>query len=109
ALRGLAAEALHRARETVRPLRNRPGGVERLRLEDVVVGLPQLLQLAVREDRLADDQLVGVLGRFREEVRLWPDGRLEAHHDALADRVDGGVRDLCEELLEVRVERRALL
>ena len=48
-------------------------------------------------------------GDVLEQVRLRADRGLEAHHDALADRVDRRVRDLREELLEVAVERRRLV
>ena len=41
-----------------------------------------------------------------KQVRLRADARSQAHHDLLADRVDRRVRDLREQLLEVRVERR---
>ena len=45
------------------------------RAEDVVVDLAQLLEVAAREQRLAHDQLVRVLGRLVEQVRLGADGR----------------------------------
>ena len=58
----LAAEALHRALEALGPLLDRPRGVEHVGREDVVVDLLQLLDLEVAQERLADDQLVRVLG-----------------------------------------------
>ncbi len=83
---------------------DRPGDVERGRLEDRRVDLPQALELGVEQDRIVDHQLPRMLGRLVEQVPLRADARLHAHHDRLADRVHGRVRHLGEELLEVRVE-----
>ncbi len=49
---------------------------------------------------LRHGQAPGVVGRLVEQVALGADGRAQAHHERLALRVDGGVRDLREELLE---------
>ncbi len=69
----------------------------------------QRLELAVEQDRLAQDQLVRVGRRLVEEVELGAEARSEAHHDLLADRVDRRVGDLREELLEVGEQRRGLV
>ena len=81
-----------------------PGHVERARLEDRRVHLAQLLELGVEQDRGLEHELARVLRRLVEEVLLGADARLQAHHDRLADRVDRRVRDLREQLLEVRVD-----
>ena len=81
-----------------------PGHVQRARLEDRRVHLAQLLELRVEEDGGVEDELARVLRRLVEEVLLGADARLQAHHDRLADRVDRRVRDLREQLLEVRVD-----
>ena len=62
------------------PSLDRPRRVERVGREHVVVDLPELLQLEVAQQRLPDHELVSVLGRLLEQVRLRADGALEAHH-----------------------------
>ena len=103
---GLGADPVDRLLEPVDAGVDRPRRVDRVRLEDLRVDLAQRLELVVAQDRVVDDQLPCVLGRLGEQVALGADERLHAHHDGLADRVDRRVRDLCEELLEVRVEER---
>ena len=66
----------------------------------------QPLELLVAQDRVVDHELARVLRRLVEQVALRADERLDAHHDGLADRIDRRVRDLREELLEVRVHER---
>ena len=92
--------------EPVGAVCDRPGDVDRVRLEDVRLDLAQALELVVAQDRVVDHELARVLGRLVEQVPLGADERLHAHHDRLADRVDRRVRHLREELLEVRVEER---
>src|SRR6266849_9070847 len=48
---------------------------------------------------------VAILGIFRENVALASDIADERHHDLFANRVNGRIRDLREELLEI-VEQR---
>ena len=60
--RRLGAEPLHRLLHPRRALRHRPGAVEGLGVEDVMVDIAQLVQLVVAEDGLGHDQLVGVVG-----------------------------------------------
>ena len=81
-----------------------PGHIQRARLEDRRVHLSQLLELGVEEDGGVENELARVFRRLVEEVLLGADTRLQAHHDRLADRVDRRVRDLREQLLEVRVD-----
>ena len=102
----LRAYALHGRREPLGPTADRPGDVERVRLEDRRVDLAQLLELVRAQDRRLHRQLVRVLGRLVEQVALRADAGGDAHHDRLADRVDRRVRDLREELLEVGEQRR---
>ena len=45
-------------------------------------------------------------GTSESRLRSRPDADVQAHHDLLADRIDRRVGDLCEQLLEVREERR---
>ena len=85
---------------------DRPRDVDRAGREDRRVDLAQLLELGVAQDRRVHRELAGVLGRLVEQVALGADAGRDAHHDRLADRVDRRVRDLGEELLEVREERR---
>ena len=67
---------LERALEPVGAVLDRPGDVERLRLEDAGVDLAQLLELVVAQDRVVDHELARVLGRLVEQVALRADARL---------------------------------
>ena len=106
---GLVADAGQRGAHPGGALGHRPARVDRVGGEHVVVHVAQRLELAVEQDRLVEDQLVGVLGRLLEQVALGAEAGREAHHDLLARGVDGRVGDLREELLEVREQRRRLL
>ena len=69
----------------------------------------QLLEVARQQHRLRHRDAPGVLGRLVEQVPLRADRGAQAHHERLALRVDGRVRDLGEVLLEVgRQQLRAL-
>ena len=94
------------APEAVGSFVERPRRVDRVRAEDVRLDLAQPLELVVAQDRVLDDELARMLRRLVEQVVLGADARLHAHDDRLANRVDGRVRHLREELLEVRVEER---
>jgi hypothetical protein len=76
-------------------------GGDGLGLEVLPVDPAQPLQVLVGEDGLGQLDHVGVLGAVHQDVALAPDVGDEAHHHLLADRVDGGVGDLGEELMEV--------
>ena len=103
------ADAIERALDPGRPLRDPPGDVDRARGELLVGDVAQRLQLAVEQDRLLKHQLVRLLGRLGEQVELGAEARREAHHDFLADRIDRRVGDLGEQLLEVGEQRRRLI
>ena len=73
-----SASAHSRSRACSRPagaVVGRPGDVERVRLEDVRVDLPQALELVVAQDRVVDHELACVLGRLVEQVPLRADER----------------------------------
>ena len=103
---GLVADPLDGDGHARRAVGDRPGDVDRARVEDVVVDLAQLLELVVADDRLVHHELVRMLGRLGEQVALGAHAGAQAHHDQLADRVDRRVGHLREELLEVGEERR---
>ena len=67
----------------------------------VVVGVDDLGQLVVVDDRVRQGQLATALRTGREQVVLGTDGRRHRRHDLLADGVEGRVRHLGEELGEV--------
>ena len=100
---GLARRPLERARPVPpAPLGDRPGDVDRVRLEDRRVDLAQRLEL-VRCAGSGCRSRAGARARAsrRAGCRSAPTLACDAHHDRLADRVDRRVRDLREELLEV--------
>ena len=110
--RGLLAELVERPLEaTARPARVEQA-LERADAEAVGWQRAQLLEVARQQDGLGHRDPPGVLGRLVEEVPLRADRCAEAHHEGLALRVDRGVGDLGEVLLEVgrkqlRRDRRA--
>ena len=50
-----------------------PGEVDRVRLEDRRIDLPEALELVVAQDRVVDHELASVLGRLVEQVALRAD------------------------------------
>ena len=106
---GLVADAVEGLAEPVGPVALREGRVDDARAPAPVVQVLQRRELLVREHGMRHPQAVGVLGSRLEEVPLGADVALQAHDHLLADRVDRGVRDLGEELLEVVVEHARLV
>ena len=107
-LRRLPAKPLQRRLKRLRVAALRPGRIERDRAEGAVERLvngPNFLQILIGEDRLRDFEPLMVAGIVAEQVRPRPDHRDEAHHQALADRIDRRVGDLGEVLLEIIVEQ----
>ena len=74
-----------------------------------VVGVLDGGELFVVEDRLVEVQSVAVGGFALEQVALGANEGLQRHDDLFAQRVDGRVGDLGEELLEVVVEQSGLV
>ena len=105
-LLGLGADALQRPAHAVGALGHRPGDVDGVGLEHRGIDAAHLLELVVAQDGLGHHELVRVLGGLVEQVALGAHRGLKAHHELLADRVDGRVGDLGEELLEVVEQRR---
>ncbi len=68
-----------------------------------------LTQLALRKDRRAQHDLPRMLRRRHEDVALRSDLGLQRHHDRLAQRIDGRVRDLGKLLPEIVVQRADLV
>ena len=71
-----------------------------------MVELADLGQVAIRQEGLLEHQLTAVRRRLVEQVLLRADKRLERGDELLADRVEGRVADLSEELTEVAEEQR---
>mmetsp|Transcript_33649 Transcript_33649/g.78720 ORF Transcript_33649/g.78720 Transcript_33649/m.78720 type:complete len:1205 (+) Transcript_33649:178-3792(+) len=102
----LRHQSRHRRLEPIGPARD---GVER---RDVrrLLRAADALQLGRVEDGRRDAQLVGELRHGRvAQVAPSTEGHVEAHDDALAQRVNGRVGHLREALLEIVVERVRLL
>ena len=107
--RRLLADPLERPLEPGGSVGPRPGDVDDGRLPAPLVQAGERGHLAVGQDRVRDPEALGlVLGRL-EEVALRPDGKSERHDRRLPRRVDRGVGDLREELLEVVVEEAGTL
>ena len=68
----------------------------------------QFFQFAIGEQRMRQLQHVAVLGRLFENVALAADVADQRHHHLFANGIDGRIRHLREELLEV-VEQRLRL
>ena len=111
-LLGLRAHHVERGEHAGGTLLGRVGDVDRHRGELVVLDeadAADALQVLVGQDRLVDLQPLQLGGAFQvEQVRPRPNERDQAHHQLLADRVDGRVRDLGEVLLEVGVQQLGL-
>ena len=82
---------------------------DRDRLEALARYVTQLLQLVVVDEGARELDLLRRLGCGMHEVALGAHEDLGAYDDLLADRVDGRVRDLGEELLEVVVQELGLV
>src|SRR5262249_22936864 len=81
---------------------------QRQRLEAAATGalqLAELVHLRVLEDGGAELDLPARLGRRLQQVELAADGRFHRHDEFFAERIDGRVRYLGEQLLEVVVEQ----
>ncbi len=82
---------------------------------DELIGNPglgqrdDLPQLALRQYRRTQYDLFRVLRRRHEDIGFRADLRLQGHHDAFAQAVDGRIRDLGELLAEIVVQRAGLL
>ena len=66
-------------------------------------------QFRVGENRMRNAEAVALLFRRVEQIAFRADVALKAHDDVFADRIDGRVRDLREELLEVVVGHASLV
>ena len=102
---GVGAKLLERRRDALGAVGRRAADVQGIGVEGgihQVLDMADLLQIDVRQNRLADLQaLVGAAGLQVEEVGPRPDQGDQRHHRFLADRVDGRVGDLGEVLVEI--------
>ena len=77
-------------------------------LEPRLVEVTQLFKLFIGEDRLLQPDHPGAGGRRLQQVGLRTDPDQGRGDDLLANRIDGGIGDLGEELLEIVVEELGL-
>ena len=104
----LAADALHGRLQALRAVAQRPR--RRDRGEPGFRGLVRAEggQFVLEKDgRFRRDQ-PRVLGRLAEQIAPPTHDRVERHDQPLAQRIDGRVRDLREELAEIGVEQAGL-
>ncbi len=102
---GLLAEPVERALEALGAAARVEQALERADAEAVRRQRAQLLEVARQQHRLRHGDAARVLRRLVEQVPLRADRGAQAHHERLALRVDRGVRDLREVLLEVGREQ----
>ncbi len=107
--RGAPLELGERAFESLgaffdREERGQRGG-EEIALRDAA----QFFEIAVGEDGVLELERVAVLRSFGENVALDADVTAQRHHQLFADRIDGRISNLREELLEVIEERLRLI
>ncbi len=105
----LCTDAIQGPRESVPPLGLRPGDVDRACLPAAVIDVLERRELLVAENRMRHAQPVRVLLGRLQQIQLRPDVTVHRHDDLLADRIDGRIRDLREELLEVVVDHAWLV
>ncbi len=98
-------EPLQRPREPLGSLGHRVEHRERHRLEPGVLHVADSGDLSVRQHGVGDDDLAAGLRPRLEEISLRADRGLHRRHELLPDLIQGRIRDLGEQLLEVVVER----
>ena len=91
--------------ETRGPGSGGPGAVDHERWESVLAEVFDFFELVLKEDRAVERDGFAVLGCFIEQVALRAKARSERHDRPFADRIDGGIGDLGEELLEIGVKQ----
>ena len=69
----------------------------------------QFFEIAIGEQRMRQLQRVAVLRSLVQNVALGADVAGERHHQLFADRIDGRIRHLREQLLEVMEQRLRLV
>ena len=105
---GLGADAVHRFLQPVLAFAERPCGIERGGGMVPAFESAQRGEFVLEEDRRFAADEARVFRRLAEKIAPPAEDGVERHHELLADRVDGRIRDLGEELLEIRVEQARL-
>mmetsp|Transcript_4366 Transcript_4366/g.6154 ORF Transcript_4366/g.6154 Transcript_4366/m.6154 type:complete len:1101 (-) Transcript_4366:1586-4888(-) len=100
-LHRLLAQPVQRLAQAVRAGAEVEGGVEGAGGPPAVLRVAHGRHLLQRQHRVLHQQPLGVLGADVQQVGLGPHGAHEGHDHLLADGVDGRVRHLREQLLEV--------
>ena len=100
-----SAEIRERAAQPVAAVGHLVEHRKRLGLESRLVDPSNGFQLGIAQDRSVQTKQARVLGCLFEQVLLVAERRIERHHRPLADRIDRGVRDLREALLEIVEEQ----
>ena len=108
-LRGLRFQARQRLAQPRLTGASRERDVQSPRPPAALVDTRQRRKLFVRQDGMGHAQPVRVLLGHLQQVRLGSDVALQRHDHFFANRVDGGVGDLREALLEVVVEHAGLV
>ena len=99
------AEGVQRGRECGRPVCRAKDRAEGNGPDVGLVDRAHRGERRFTQNRMVEPKLARVLGLLVEQVGLRTEEDAERHHELLANGVDGRVRDLREELAEVREEQ----
>ncbi len=83
--------------------------IDRLGAPAAMIHVANRREFLIRQDRMRHEQPLRMPLRCLKQVPLRADVALQRHDDFFANRVDGRVRDLCEQLLEVVVNHAWLI
>ena len=98
---GLGTEFIESRLEAGGPAVGRPCAIEDFCGEALLVEVFDALEFVFIQDRAVEAHRVAVQRGFREEVPLRSEAGAERHDRPFADRVDGRIGDLREQLLEI--------
>ena len=107
--RRAAAELVERALQALLAVLHREKHGQRGGEEIALRDAAQLFQIAIGQDGLRQLERVAVLRRLVQDVALGADVAGERHHHLFADRIDGRIGHLREQLLEVIEQRLRLV
>ena len=100
---GLGADTLQPLAQIVQPGLRREGAVDEGHL--IAELADHHVEFGIGDERAFQHQDFGLAGMFVQHVLEVAEARLQAHHPAFAQRIDGRVGDLAEVLAEEMAQR----